>query len=386
MDARPGSGPSALRVRPTRTRTPRVRRSRTTVRPTAFGVALLGAVLVSGLLRPPVADPSVAGLVWAGLLGALVLGLTWPVLALRLLRVRVVDAPNELVEGALASLTVELEGRATGLSLSCTGSGVTVVDVVAPGHVRLPLVVRRRGQFSRLRVTIGSDAPFGLLTALRTQVLDLPRPLLVGPTSDPTTLHPEGTQAEPTDQITRGAGSTGDSVRSVRPYASGDPAHLVHWPSSARTGELVVREMEPPTARAIALVVDLTAPSAPGPIGRTGATALDGAADAGAADAGAADAGDVAVEAVEAAARRAAGAAEVALSQGARVLLCTAQADGPAVAEVADLRAVRRRLALAVGGAVPAPPEGWQVERITASGSGGDATDQQRVVTGGSSQ
>ena len=44
---------------------------------------------------------------------------------------------------------------------------------------------------------------------------------------------------------------------SVRPYAPGDPAHLVHWPSTARTGTLVVRELEPPAPIGQAIVVDL---------------------------------------------------------------------------------------------------------------------------------
>ena len=37
-----------------------------------------------------------------------------------------------------------------------------------------------------------------------------------------------------------------DVVRAVRPYVAGDPARLVHWPTSARRGELVVREHDPP--------------------------------------------------------------------------------------------------------------------------------------------
>src|SRR5206468_11476562 len=43
----------------------------------------------------------------------------------------------------------------------------------------------------------------------------------------------------------------------VRPYAAGDPARLAHWPTSARRGEIVVREYEPPPALGVAIVVDL---------------------------------------------------------------------------------------------------------------------------------
>ena len=70
---------------------------------------------------------------------------------------------------------------------------------------------------------------------------------------------------------------------------------------------------------------------------------------------------------VESAARRAAGIAEVALDDGARVLLCTVETSGPVSAEVADLLDVRRRLALAVAGTPSSPPETWPAVRITAT-------------------
>ena len=55
----------------------------------------------------------------------------------------------------------------------------------------------------------------------------------------------------------RSPAAGGESVRTVRPYVPGDPARLVHWPTSARRGELVVKEQEPPPAQGIALIVDL---------------------------------------------------------------------------------------------------------------------------------
>src|SRR5690606_22122598 len=75
--------------------------------------------------------------------------------------------------------------------------------------------------------------------------------------------------------------------------------------------------------------------------------------------------GDAADAAVEHAAARAAGLAESALDQGSRVLLCTAEETGPVAAEVADGRALLRRLALAVPGAPGTAPDDWQQVRVT---------------------
>ena len=48
-----------------------------------------------------------------------------------------------------------------------------------------------------------------------------------------------------------------DSFRGLREYVAGDDLRHVHWRSSARTGELVVRQDEQPRPRATAVVLDL---------------------------------------------------------------------------------------------------------------------------------
>lgn len=51
------------------------------------------------------------------------------------------------------------------------------------------------------------------------------------------------------------AGS-GNELFGVREYRAGDSLRRIHWRSSARHGELVVREYEPPGVRMLALIVD----------------------------------------------------------------------------------------------------------------------------------
>jgi uncharacterized protein (DUF58 family) len=307
----------------------------TSLRPTVFGIACAVLVVAALVVRPSVADPSVTGIVWSGLAAAILIGAVWPWCAVRLVGVRVRSAPTDLVVGELGTVELELTGRHSGLIIGCTGSRAVVVDVVSPGEVVVPITIGRRGVFGQLQVDIASDAPFGMVVARAVRVVDLPRPLLVGPAPATATAQP-GELAEHRDDAVAGPPSaSGDAVRSVRPYVVGDPAHLVHWPTSARTGDLVVREMEPPTRPALAIVADL------------------GAAE-----------GTVPDELVEAVARHVGALARDALDAGARVTLCSCEATGPVSAEVVDGLAVQRRLALATPGPVPAAPKGWPVAHV----------------------
>ena len=343
-----------------------VGRDRTQLRPTVFGLAVAVVLLVAGVLRPAVADPSVTGLVWAGLLGALLLGMVWPVLAVRMVKVTIVAAPQDLVVDQLSSLEIELTTRASGLSIGCTGSGTSVVDVVSPGVVRIPVTIGARGAYRWIRIDVGSDAPFGIMWANRTRLVPLPRQLLVGPVSQREHVALADLPGDLQEPSPSGHGASGEAVRSVRPYVTGDPSHLVHWPSTARAGSLVVRELEPPATRGIAVVVDLTplAPTAAAPTAADRRNVPQESTARGDLTAHfEAERGDP----VESAARRAAGIAEVALDDGARVLLCTVETSGPVSAEVADLLDVRRRLALAVAGTPSSPPETWPAARITAT-------------------
>jgi uncharacterized protein (DUF58 family) len=48
----------------------------------------------------------------------------------------------------------------------------------------------------------------------------------------------------------------GTDLYGVREYRAGDPLRRIHWRTSARRGELVVREFEPPGLRVLALLLD----------------------------------------------------------------------------------------------------------------------------------
>src|SRR5207244_7518688 len=56
------------------------------------------------------------------------------------------------------------------------------------------------------------------------------------------------------------AGS-GNELFGIREYRRGDSLRRIHWRSSARRGELVVREYEPPGVRTLHIVVDPAPPT-----------------------------------------------------------------------------------------------------------------------------
>ena len=83
--------------------------------------------------------------------------------------------------------------------------------------------------------------PFGLASSTRTSAPDTS--LLVLPRVDeiPPPPQPGGDAAQMSDRSPGRVGPSGDEFSSLRAYAVGDDLRKVHWPSSARTGDLVVR-------------------------------------------------------------------------------------------------------------------------------------------------
>lgn len=308
------------------------RSSRARVTYTVFGVLVTVGVIAVALLRPSVADPSVMGLVWAGLAAVLLIGFVFPMVSLRVLRMTVTTAPTDLVVGQLSSVEVEFRGRVSGLMARCGRSPMFVVDITSPDEVKLPLEVANRGVYDHLPVEVSTDAPFSMVMASTRRLLPLRRQLFVGPRVFPGVAQLGTIGGDRSDIPSTGRAVSGDTVRSVRPYVVGDPPHMVHWPSSARLGSLVVRELEPPQRLGVAVMVPLI--------------------------------GDNGHESLEAAVSTAAGVVLDALGRGGRVVLCTATATGPVVVEVTDETQMRRSLALATSGQLSSAPEGWPVQVI----------------------
>jgi uncharacterized protein (DUF58 family) len=120
--------------------------------------------------------------------------------------------------------------------------------------VRIPCRIRNRGIYTALGYRIRSRFPFGLYELEdrrkdEVEIIVFPRPRR--PAFIDTWQHADFTQTEH-DQLllpTR----TGE-FRCLREYRPGDPLKGIHWPATARSGSLMVRDFDPPAPEHFAIV------------------------------------------------------------------------------------------------------------------------------------
>ncbi len=121
---------------------------------------------------------------------------------------------------------------------------------------RVDTLCRRRGFYTLGPITVRGGDPLGLFTAQRRfgqphHVLVYPRTLdLPGYTAPPASLPGEGRFRRPTYYITPNAAG-------LREYAPGDSVKRIHWPSTLRTGALMVKTFELDPVSDFWIVVDL---------------------------------------------------------------------------------------------------------------------------------
>ena len=258
----------------------------------------------------------------SGVSAVLVVAAAWPLLALRGLSLDA-SAPRDGTVGRPLPLflRVRARGRRRALLLGPVDPDGPWTRAAAPSEGEVCVVPLRRGILSAVAVEVRCAAPLGLVTWRRRITASLGMPVEVGPVpvevALPAALLGGAPGGDPRPHSRVGS----DVVRGVRDYQPGDSARLVHWPATARRGELMVKELDEPERPQVAIVVDLR-----------------GAADL-----------------AEDAASRAAGLVGVALRGGTPVLMLIAERAGGVVAAVGTARAAGRRLARAVA---LAPPEG----------------------------
>ncbi len=174
-------------------------------------------------------------------------------------RIRVTaSSPRDAVVGDRVPIEVELRGRCAGFEIRTLDPTGPWTRAAAPASGSVVHLADRRGLFHAVRVEVRVTAPLGILAAHRVHWIALAHAIEVAPSPLPMHWSPRPAPIDAGAHHVTLSNPTGDLVRSVRPYVSGDPPHLVHWPSTARLGELVVRELEPPAPVGTAVVVDLT--------------------------------------------------------------------------------------------------------------------------------
>jgi uncharacterized protein (DUF58 family) len=133
-----------------------------------------------------------------------------------------------------------------------------VVGRIPPGRIRaidydVSTQLRGRHRLGPLGVQV--QDPFGL--ANRSAVLEGTADLVVLPA-----VHPLSSSRHPS----AGVGSEGEQAHlialhgeddvTIREYRDGDDLRRIHWPATARTGDLMVRQEDRPAQRRAALVLD----------------------------------------------------------------------------------------------------------------------------------
>ena len=113
------------------------------------------------------------------------------------------------------------------------------------GHVEYPVRAESRGRYELGPMTVRVGDPFGLVEL--TRAFRTTTPLVVTPRTVPLPAIPlSGSLTGSGDQRPRAfAGGSAEDV-TVREYRRGDDLRRVHWRSSARVGELMVRREEQP--------------------------------------------------------------------------------------------------------------------------------------------
>lgn len=146
----------------------------------------------------------------------------------------------------------------------------TAVDILTPGQThrwRYQVPTPRRGIYRWQTADLRTAAPLGLFWCRRST--EVPATAVVYPPVLPLrrcpildTVGPQGGQHwrySPQAQA-----DTQGVTRSLRPYRWGDPTRLIHWRTSARYGELRVRELETMTASRDIIIALNTAARWPG--------------------------------------------------------------------------------------------------------------------------
>jgi uncharacterized protein (DUF58 family) len=142
------------------------------------------------------------------------------------------------------------------------GAPITAfLPFVGPGKsafARTDVTFERRGVYRLHRFDIGTSFPFGLF--FKEREIAFPGTIVVWPRTDMVVREAvragQRVRRAGTTQAMSTAGGRGD-YRSLRPYQAGDDPRDVHWRTSARYAEPVVREYERDAAETLWLALDL---------------------------------------------------------------------------------------------------------------------------------
>lgn len=179
------------------------------------------------------------------------------------------DLKNE--RGAVSAWQVRISERVSRIEAGKRVDEDQPLELIVPhvpargsARVSYRCQLYQRGEYRVGPATISTGFPFGLVAVKRR--LDVENTLLVAPRM--------GKMGEAWRRYTREdrKGTQGPSYRrgavdgdfyALRAYRSGDPPRSIHWRSSARLGQLMVKQVEQRSDRQITLLIDLWQPENP---------------------------------------------------------------------------------------------------------------------------
>jgi uncharacterized protein (DUF58 family) len=244
------------------------------LRPTVRGVGLaLGGIvaILAGVAVGSVDLVRIGTLPLLLVIGALVgVGLIDPARGRHRLAVLRTATPNPVHAGSTSRVGVEVSaadpsGRArlTGLRLGeqasaelSDGHPLRAHVTREPGRITLtyPVVAARRGRWPLGPLVITRVDPFGVAKA--TTSLGDRAQIAVWPAVIDLQISREALVGDP-DRVSLGARTPSTDDASLRDYHSGDDLRRVHWATSARRGELMVRSDERAGLRPVTVLLDL---------------------------------------------------------------------------------------------------------------------------------
>jgi uncharacterized protein (DUF58 family) len=207
-----------------------------------------------------------------GLGAVLAVGVAWPWLGLRGLTGSLSFEKARAREGEPVKAVVALRNRCpwtawgiavqAGLHHRSTATPLGPADAgisLAPGwrttEAAWDFVPVCRGEFPAHPPLIASGFPFGLWNACR--ALTVERTLLVWPRTFPVGPIPEAAEGRSADGLApRDKPGTWGDLLGVRPYRRGDSLRRIHWPQTARHGQLVVCEVQASAVPRVQIVLD----------------------------------------------------------------------------------------------------------------------------------
>ena len=249
-------------------------------RPRQFRLLVLGTLILAAYSGAVSRDGSLLWVIAALLLSTLITGITWPYWLVSQLSVTR-TGPERANEGETILFHVEVRNRgllprfmvelvdrlpfvgaATGTST--TGDRMLGVVTYVGGNERIrfdvALSCEKRGLYHLGPVSLASTFPLGLSEAKQRSNNGL-QALIIYPEVFPIVALP--LHGAPS-QIHRGGFLLPEAAGAVefcglREYRRGDNPRHIHWPTSARQNELMVREFEPMAAASLCLALDLAA-------------------------------------------------------------------------------------------------------------------------------